>query len=90
MNHVGHHGIGCGVGRSAAPVAMSGEGSCASILLVYQDAPGMPGPDSHQFSRLVQGNVLREQTVQNLKSCLFFLSQSHFIHGVNVTFLLAS
>ena len=69
---------------------MGGEGSCASILLVYQDAPGMPGPDSHQVTRLVRGNVLREHIVQNLKSCLSLLSQSHFLRGLNVTFLLAS
>ena len=50
----------------------------------------MARTDSHQFIRLVQGTVLREEAVQDLKSCLFFLSQSHILHGVNVTFLLAS
>ena len=88
----GHHrkyGIGCGVGRSTAAVTM-GEGSRAPLLIGCQDAPGVARADSHQFSRLVQGNVLREEAVQDLKSGLFFLSQSHILHGVNVTFLLAS
>ena len=50
----------------------------------------MARADSHQFSRLVQGNVLREEAVQDLESCLFFRGQSHILHGVKVTFLLAS
>ena len=89
VDHVGHHGIGCGVGRPAAPVAM-GEGSRASLLVGCQDAPGVARADSHKFSCLAQGNVLHEEAVQGLKSCLFFLSLSHILHGVNVTFLLAS
>ena len=67
-----------------------GKGSRAFVLISRQDTPGLARADSHQFSRLVQGNVLREQTVENLKSGLFFLSQSHILHGVNVTFLLAT
>ena len=39
---------------------------------------------------LVQCHVLGEQTVQNLESCLFFLRQSHILHDVNLTFLLAN
>ena len=42
------------------------------------------------LSRRVQGNVLGEEAVQDMKSGLFFLSQSHIRHGVNVTFMLAS
>ncbi len=67
-----------------------GEGSRASLLIGCQNALGVARADSHQFSRLVQDNVLSEQTVQGLKSCLFFLSQSHILHDVNVTFMLAS
>ena len=48
------------------------------------------GAHSHQFSRLIQGNVLGEKAVQNLESRLFFGIQSHILHGVNVTFMLAS
>ena len=55
-----------------------------------QDAPGVARADSHQFSRLIQGNVLGEKAVQNLESRLFFGIQSHILHGVNVTFMLAS
>ena len=52
VDHIGHHGIGCGIGRSTAPVTM-GEGSRASLLIGYQDAPGVARrADSHQFSRL--------------------------------------
>ncbi len=67
-----------------------GEGSRASLLIGCQDAPGVARADSHQFSRLIQGNVLGEEAVQDLKPCLFFLSQTHILHGVNVTFMLAS
>ena len=67
-----------------------GKGSRASLLIGCQDAPGVARADSHQFSRLVQGNVLGEEAVQDLKSGLFFLSQSHILHGVNVTFMPAS
>ena len=63
-----------------------GEGSRASLLIGRQDAPGVARADSHQFSRLIQGNVLGEKAVQNLKSVLFFRGQSHIHHGVNVTF----
>ena len=65
VDHVSHHSIGCGVGRPAAPVTM-GESSCASLLVGCQDAPGLALADAHEFSRLVQGNVLREKAVENL------------------------
>ena len=55
-----------------------------------QDAPGVSGADTHQHGCLVQRHVLSEQTVQNLKSGLSFWIQSHILHSVNVTFLLAS
>ena len=87
VDHIGQHGIGCGVGRSTAAVTM-GEGSRASLLIGRQDAPGVARADSHQFSRLIQGNVLGEEAVQNLKSGLFFRGQSHIHPMVNVTFLL--
>ena len=45
---------------------------------------------SHQCGSLVQCHVLREQAVQNLKSRLFFGLQSHILHEVSVTFMLAS
>ena len=57
---------------------------------VDQHAPGVPSGDTHQRGCLVQCHVLSEQTVQNLNSCLFFLSQSHILHTVNMTFMLAS
>ena len=41
-----------------------------------QHAPGVPSGDTHQRGCLIQCHVLSEQTVQNLKSCLFFLTQS--------------
>ena len=37
-----------------------------------------------------KGHVLSEHTVQNLESCLFFLSQCHILHKGSVTFMLAS
>ena len=46
--------------------------------------------DAHQCSGLIQCHVLSEQAVQNLNPCLFFLSQSHILHDVNLTFMLAS
>ena len=45
---------------------------------------------THQGSRLVQRHVLIEQTVQDLKSGLFFWIQSHILHTVNMIFMLAS
>ena len=44
----------------------------------------------HEFSCLVQGNLLRKQVVENLESRLFFGRQYHILHGETVTFLLAS
>ena len=89
MHYAGHHGIGCRVGWLAAPVTM-GEGSCAFLPVGRQNTPGVASGDTQQGSRLVQCHVLIAQTVQNLKSCLFFLRQSHILHEVNLTFLLAS
>ena len=60
------------------------------ISVSCQDAPGVASGDTHQGGRLVQCHVLIEQTVQDLKSCLFFWIQSHILHTVNMTFLLAS
>ena len=45
---------------------------------------------SHQSGGLVQCHVLREQAVENLESRLFFGFQSHILHEVSVTFMLAS
>ena len=88
-NHIGHHGIGRCVGWLAAPVPVShGGGSLLSVSC--QNTPGVASGDTHQGGCLVQCHVLSEQTVQNLKSCLFFLSQSHILHAVNMTFMLAS
>ena len=67
-----------------------GEGGGASLLVGGQDAPGVARADAHEFSGLVQGNVLGEEAVQDLKPGLFFRGQSHILHRVNVTFLLDS
>ena len=48
----------------------------------------MASGDTHERRCLVQGHVLSEQTVQNLESCLFFLSQCHTPLMENVTFML--
>ena len=88
-DYVGHHGIGRCVAWPAAPVAMS-DGANALLSISRQDAPGVASGDTHQRGCLVQCHVLSEQIVQHLKSCLFFLGQSHILHTVNVTFLLAS
>ena len=88
-NHIGHHGIRRCVEWLAAPVAVShGGGSLLSVSC--QNAPGVASGDTHQRGCLVQCHVLSEQTVQNLKSGLFFWSQSHILHTVNMTFMLAS
>ena len=50
----------------------------------------MASGDTHQRRCLVQGHVLSEQTVQDLKPCLFLLSQCHILHKGSVTFMLAS
>ena len=47
--------------------------------------------DAAEFRSRSHGSRRRLPSgVQNLKSCLFFLSQSHILHRVNVTFMLAS
>ena len=89
MDHVGGHCFGCRVGWPAAPVAM-GDGGCTFLPVGRQDTPDVASGDTQQRGCLVQFHVLGEQTVQNLKSCLFFLRQSHILHDVNMTFLLAS
>ena len=65
-------------------------GGSAQFPVSRQDAPGVASGDTHQRGCLVQCHVLSEQTVQDLKSCLFFLSQSHILHDVNLTFMLAN
>ena len=87
--HIGHHGIGRCVGWLAAPVPVS-HGGGSLLPVSRQNAPGVPSGDTHQRGCLIQCHVLREQTVQNLKSGLFFWIQSHILHTVNMTFMLAS
>ena len=48
------------------------------------------GMSRTQLRRLIQRNLLRQQAVQNPEPCLFFRSQCHILHGLHVTFLLAS
>ena len=88
-NHIGHHGIGRCVGWLAAPVAVS-HGGGSLFPVSRQHAPGVPSGDTRQRGCLIQCHVLSEQTVQNLKSGLFFWIQSHILHTVNMTFMLAS
>ena len=73
----------------AAPVAVS-HGGGSLLPVSRQHAPGVPSGDTHQRGCLIQCHVLSEQTVQNLKSGLFFWIQSHILHTVNMTFMLAS
>ena len=79
-DHIGGHGIWRGVGRPAASETM-GQGSGASVLVGGHNAPGVARADAHEFSRLVQGSVLREEAVEHLKPGLF--------SGVKVTFSMA-
>ena len=64
--------------------------SCPDLPVIRQNAPGVPRAQSHQCRRLIRRHVLSHQTVENLESRLFSGRQSHILHGVNVTFLLAS
>ena len=64
------------------------DGSSAFLLVDRQDTPGVASGNAHQRGCLVQCHVLGEQTVQNLKSCLFFLRHIHIME--NVTFLLTN
>ena len=67
-----------------------GKGSSAVLPVIRQYAAGVAWAHSHQSGSLVQGHMLREQAVENLESRLFLGSQSHILHEVSVTFLLAS
>ncbi len=83
-HYASHHGIGCCVARPPAPVAMSYGGN-ALLSISCHDASGVASGDTHQRRCLVS-----KPTVQNLKPCLFFLSQCHILHKGSVTFMLAS
>ena len=89
VNHGSCNGLGCCVGWPAATVTV-GNGGSAQFPVSCQDTPGVASGDTHQRRCLVQGHVLSKQTVQNLKPCLFFLSQCHILHKGSVTFMLAS
>ena len=65
LNHIAYHGLGCCVGRLAAPVTVSNRGS-SLLPLGRQDAPGVAWADTHQRGRLIQGHVLCQQVVENL------------------------
>ena len=67
-----------------------GKGCSADFPVICQYAPGVARAHSHQFSRLVQCHVLREKAVKNLESRLFLGIESHILHEVSVTFMLAS
>ena len=89
VNHGSCNGLGCCVGWPAATMTV-GNGGSAQFPVSRQDTPGVASGDTHQRRCLVQCHVLSEQTVQNLKSCLFFLSQCHILHKGSVTFMLAT
>ena len=67
-----------------------GKGCSAVSPVIRQYAPDVARAHSHQSDGLVQCHVLREQAVENLESRLFFGLQSHILHEVSVTFVLAS
>ena len=56
-DHIAGHGLGSGIGGSAAPVAV---GNCGNSPLPVgcQHAPGVPGADTHEHGRLIQRHVL--------------------------------
>ena len=89
VHYIGDHRLGCCVGRFASAMVMS-DGGRAVLPVGRQGAPGVARTHSHQLGRLIQRNLLCQQAVQNLKSRLLFRGQSHILHSVNVTFLLAS
>ena len=87
--HLGPGCLGCGVGRPATTMAVSEYGG-SSPPVCRQDAPGMARAHSHQLGCLARGHLLRQQTVQDLESRLFFLVQRHILHKGTVTFMLTS
>ena len=89
VNHSGCNGLGSCVGRLAAPETVN-NGGRAFLLVSRKDAPGVAWAHSHQRGCLVQCHVFCEQAVEDLESRLFFGRQSHILHKLNVTFLLAS
>ena len=65
MHHPAPGRFGDSVDQLVSPEAVSQ--GCSSILPVsLQHAPGVARGNAHDFSRLVQGNVLCEQAVENL------------------------
>ena len=65
-------------------------GGSPFLLVSRKDTPGVSRADTHGCSRLIQRHVLSQQAVEDLESRLFFGRQSHILHKLNVTFLLAS
>ena len=57
-HHVGDHRLGCGVDRSAAPVAVC-QGRCSFLPVGSRDAAGVACADPHQLGRLIQHDLLR-------------------------------
>ena len=57
-HHVGDHGLGRGVDRFAAPVAVC-QGGCSFLPVGGRDATGVACADTHQLGRLIQCNLLR-------------------------------
>ena len=62
---------------------------CSFFSVSCKNAPGVACAHSHQRGRLVHRHMLRQQAVEDLKSCLLLLVQCHILHEVTVTFMLS-
>ena len=83
VNHPAPDRLGNGVGRLDTPEAMGqGAGSVTPVSLQY--APGVSRGNSHEFSCLVQGNLLRKQVLNSLLAEQMTLDQAAALMGVSV------
>ena len=75
MQHSGLRCLRYRVGRSTTSMTV-GECGCSILPVCRQYAPGMACAHSHQRRCLLYRHMLRQQTVEYLKPCLFSLSLS--------------
>ena len=88
MQHSGLRCFRCRIGRSTTSMTV-GECGCSFLPVCRQYAPGMACAHSHQRRCLLHRHMLRQQTVEYLKPCLFSLAQCHILHALHVvTFML--
>ena len=66
---------------TVSPRFTMSECGCSLLPIGRQDAPGVAYAHSHEDCRLIQANMLCQQAVEDLKSCLLLLRQRQRLHS---------